>query len=127
MNAPLLPPESLAPAHPLAVMPDEPVVPLTIEAYHALVSVGVYQHGDPVELLEGFVVPKLTRGSRHEMVRRRLFRQLRALVADEFLVDTQGAATLLNSEPEPDVFVIRGTLDDYHAPACNPPEHSPTA
>jgi len=122
MNAPLLPPESLAPVHPPAVMPDEPVIPLTVEAYHALIDAGIYQSGDPIELLEGFVVPKMTRGSRHEMVRRRLFRQLRALVADEFLVDTQGAATLLNSEPEPDVFVIRGSEEDYPDRHAGPEE-----
>ncbi len=99
-------------AHP-AVTPEEPVLPLSVEGYHVLLKAGIIQDGDPVELLEGFLVPKMTKGLRHELARRRLMRRLAALVPLEFFVDTQGAATLITSEPEPDVFVIRGTEEDY--------------
>jgi hypothetical protein len=93
----------------IPVMPDEPVLPLSVEGYHALLKAGIIQDGDPVELLEGFLVPKMGKGLRHELVRRRLVRMLNALIPPGFFVDTQGAATLIDSEPEPDVFVIRGT------------------
>jgi len=94
-------------------MPEEPVLPLSVEAYHALLKAGIIQDGDPVELLEGFLVPKMGKGLRDELVRRRLVRMLNALIPAGFFVDTQGAATLIDSEPEPDVFVIRGTEEDY--------------
>jgi hypothetical protein len=95
------------------VMPEEPVLPLSVEMYHALVASGHLQSGDPIELLEGFLALKMGRGPRHELVRRRLFRRLMALVPAGFFVDSQGAATLIDSEPEPDVFIIRGTEEDY--------------
>src|SRR5206468_3333926 len=111
MNAPSLPilPEA-GQRLPLApVMPEEPVLPLSVEGYHALLKAGILQSGDPIELLEGFLVPKMTKGTKHELVRRRFVRQLLALAPPDFFVDTQGAATLVTSEPEPDVFVIRGS------------------
>jgi hypothetical protein len=104
------------------VMPEEPVLPLTVEMYHALIASGHLQSGDPVELLEGFLAPKMGRGPRHELVRRRLFRRLMALVPAGFFVDSQGAATLIDSEPEPDVFIIRGTEEDYADRHAGPAE-----
>src|SRR5437588_716582 len=107
MNAPSLPilqeANQRLPLEP--AMPEEPVLPLTVEAYHALLKAGILESGDPIELLEGFMVPKMGRGSRHELVRRRLVRRFLAIVPPDFFVDSQGAATLLTSEPEPDVFV----------------------
>jgi Uma2 family endonuclease len=104
----------------LTVMPDEPVLPLSVEGYHALLKSGVLMDGDPIELLEGFLVPKMTKGQRHEFARRRLVRRLMAIVGDEFFVDSQGVATLITSEPEPDVFVIRGNENDYVARHAGP-------
>lgn len=113
MNAPLIPPEFEIPAHPPAAMPEEPVVPLTVEGYHALIKAGYFLDGDPYELLEGFVVPKMTKGAKHESARRRLRRLLEKLISAEYFVDEQGAMTTSDSEPEPDVFVIRGGRDDF--------------
>ena len=104
------------------VMPEEPVLPLTVEGYHALLKAGVLKDGDPVELLEGFLVPKMTKGPRHERARRVLRRQLEKLISDEFFVDEQGALTATTSEPEPDVFVIRGDIEDYSARHAAPAE-----
>jgi Uma2 family endonuclease len=104
------------------VMPEEPVLPLSVEGYHALLKAGILQDGDPVELLEGFMVPKMTKGPRHELVRRRVMRRFLALIPSEFFVDSQGAATLLTSEPEPDIFVIRGTEEDYADRHAGPAE-----
>src|SRR5437763_837785 len=115
MNAPSLPILQEAtqrlPLEP--AMPEEPVLPLTVEAYHALLKAGIFQSGDPVELLEGFLVQKMVRGPRHEAVRRRLRRMLEKLVSSQFLVDEQAPFTATTSEPEPDVFIIRGAIDDF--------------
>jgi putative restriction endonuclease len=95
------------------VMPEEPVLRLSVEGYHALLKAGIIQDGDPVELLEGFLVQKMGRGPRHERARRILRRLLEKMISDDFFVDEQGAFTTATSEPEPDVFVIRGAIDDY--------------
>ena len=122
MNAPLLPhlPTPLWQQTP--TLPEEPVLPLTVDAYHALLKAGVIEDGDPVELLEGFLVRKMTKGPRHELARRRLVRLLNAIISKEFFVDSQGAATLIDSEPEPDVFVIRGNEEDYPDRHAGPSE-----
>jgi hypothetical protein len=113
MNAPLIPtlPKPLWQQDP--AVPDEPVLPLTVEAYHALRQAGALADGDPIELLEGFLVRKMTKGPRHEWARRQLRRLLERLISAEYFVDEQGAFTTNDSEPEPDVFIIRGTLDDF--------------
>jgi hypothetical protein len=68
----------------LTAMPDEPVLPLSVEGYHALLKAGVLMDGDPIELLEGFMVPKMTKGQRHEFARRRLRRLLERLIPNDF-------------------------------------------
>jgi Uma2 family endonuclease len=122
MNAPLLPQLPTPLWQQTPALPDEPVLPLTVDAYHALLKAGVLESGDPVELLEGFLVRKMGKGPRHERARRQLRRLLENLISDEFFVDEQGAFTTGDSEPEPDVFVIRGTLDDYADRHAGPAE-----
>src|SRR5437588_4778240 len=110
MNAPLLPALSDAaqrlPLNP--AMPEEPVLPLTVAAYHALLAAGILQSGDPVELLEGFLVPKMTKGPRHAAAKRRFLRLINPLVPSSYFVDTQEAMTVADSEPEPDIYIVRG-------------------
>jgi Uma2 family endonuclease len=122
MNAPLLPPLPTPLWQQTPLLPDEPVLPLTVDAYHALLKAGVIEDGDPVELLEGFLVKKMGKGPRHERARRQLRRLLEKLISAEFFVDEQGAFTTGDSEPEPDVFVIRGTVDDYADRHAGPTE-----
>jgi Uma2 family endonuclease len=122
MNAPTQLTDSLSPAHPPPALPEEPVIPLSVEGYHALLKAGIYQDGDPYELLEGFVVLKMTKGPKHESARRKLRRAIEALVAGNYFVDEQGAITTSDSEPEPDVFVIRGSIDDFPDRHAGPEE-----
>lgn len=122
MNAPSFPAIQSDRLPLVASLPEEPVLPLSVEAYHALLSAGMLQDGDPVELLEGFLVPKMTKGPRHEAARRRLRRLLEKLISAEFFVDEQGALTTATSEPEPDIFVIRGTLEDFEDRHAEPAE-----
>ena len=124
MNAPSLPPLTPTDLRPTPVLPDEPVVPLPVEAYHALRQAGFYADGDPIELLEGFLVLKMTKGPRHETARRKLRRLLERLVTGAYFVDEQGALTTTDSEPEPDVLIIRGGIDDYPSRHAGPEETS---
>jgi Uma2 family endonuclease len=113
MNAPLFPTTIAAPSLPPAVMPEEPVVPLTLEAYHSLVQSGKLSSGDPIEFLEGWLVPKMTKGPRHAAVKRQLLRMLAALVQAPYFVDAQEAMSVTDSEPEPDIYVVRGPEERF--------------
>jgi Uma2 family endonuclease len=75
--------------------------------YHALIHSGIIMEGEPVELLEGYLVEKGMRNPPHEMSLRRLTARLPAHVAGWFL-QIQGAISLGESEPEPDGVLLRG-------------------
>ena len=103
-------------------IPDEPVYGLSVEAYHALLEAGILEGGDPIELLEGWLVPKMTKGPKHEHARRVLRRMLEKLVSAAYFVDEQGAVTTADSEPEPDILVIRGSLESFANRHARPDE-----
>jgi Uma2 family endonuclease len=75
--------------------------------YHALIHSGVIQEGEPIELLEGFLVEKGMRNPPHEMSLHRLTARLPSHVPGWFL-QIQGAISLGESEPEPDGVLLRG-------------------
>jgi hypothetical protein len=37
--------------------PPEPIARITVEQYHAMIDAGILTEDDPVELLEGYMVP----------------------------------------------------------------------
>jgi len=49
------------PAARRVAVPPEPVLPLTVEQYHAMIRSGALTCGDPIELLEGWLVNKQKR------------------------------------------------------------------
>jgi Uma2 family endonuclease len=75
--------------------------------YHALIQSGIIQEGEPVELLEGYLVEKGMRNPPHEMSLRRMTARLPRCVSGWFL-QVQGAISLGESEPEPDGVFLRG-------------------
>lgn len=75
--------------------------------YHALIDTGIILEGEPVELLEGYLVEKGMRNPPHEMSLRRLSARLPRHVPGWFL-QIQGAIALGASEPEPDGVLLRG-------------------
>lgn len=75
--------------------------------YHKLIDYGIIQEGEPVELLEGYLVEKHVRNPPHEGGLRRLTARL-PRHAPGWFVQIQGAIALGESEPEPDGALIRG-------------------
>ena len=90
-----------------------PVWRLSVEQYHEMIRTGILNNGDPIELLEGVLVPKMTRNPPHRIAVTQLRDLLMRLVGSGWHVETQEAITLETSEPEPDLAVIRGTVRDY--------------
>ena len=86
---------------------------ISIERYHEMIRCGALTEDDPVELLEGYLVEKMPRNPPHHTSTRRVRRALEAAVDDQWIVDSQEAVTLGDSEPEPDVCVIRGDEDEF--------------
>ena len=81
----------------------------TVAEYHAMLKAGVLAEGEPVELLNGYLVTKMSRGPLHDNAVAILSRRLTRSLPDGWMVRGQSGATLTDlSEPEPDVLVARG-------------------
>ncbi len=113
--SPLPPPAAngLLPMNGVADVPALSVWRLSVGQYHEMIRSGILHNGDPIELLEGVLVPKRTRNPPHRIAVTQLRDLLMRLVGSGWHVETQEAVTLETSEPEPDLTVIRGSVRDY--------------
>lgn len=96
-----------------AVYTSEPLFPLTVDAYHELIRAGKLSDDDPVELLEGMLVHKMTKNPPHSLSNGKVRRAIEVLLPAGFHYRTQDPVTLANGEPEPDGAVVRGQMEDY--------------
>lgn len=96
-----------------SVIPTTPVWRFRLDQYHTMIDCGILQSGDPVEFLEGMLVLKMTRNPPHRIALAHLRDLLVNLVGSAWHVESQEAITLDTSEPEPDIAVVRGQVDDY--------------
>lgn len=90
-----------------------PVWPLSVAAYRALGAAGLIPKN--TELLYGFVYTKMSKSPFHSFLVVRLLRLLQAVVPPAHLVRSEQPITCLDSEPEPDISVVRGTESDFLA------------
>lgn len=104
-----------APVLSLAPTP-EPVAPmfrLSVNQYHAIVTAGILTENDPVELLEGCLITKMAKNPSHARSTGYLFDALIRLLPLGWHLVVQDPITLADSEPEPDITIVRGSRDDY--------------
>ena len=93
--------------------------PLSVPAFHALGDAGLVPEN--AELLYGFIYQKMPKSPYHCYLLTRLLRLLQTVLpAGQFLRSEQ-PITCEDSEPEPDVAVVRGSEFDFRA------EHPRTA
>jgi Uma2 family endonuclease len=103
-------------------LPPDAVYRLDVAQYHAMVRAGVLTTDDQVELLEGWLFPKMAKNPPHRIATRRTQRALETIVPAGWYVDAQEPITLADSEPEPDVCIVRGTTEDYPERNPGPPD-----
>ncbi len=96
-----------------AVIPTEPVWRFTVEQYHQMIRLGILNDDDPVELLEGWLVYKMPKNPPHRATTKLTRNALESIIPEGWYVDTQEPITLANSEPEPDIAIVRGNTRDY--------------
>lgn len=98
---------------PSTIIPTEPIGRLSVAHYHAMVQAGILTDDDPIELLEGWLVVKMTKNPPHRVVTGLIRQALEHILSNGWYVDSQEPITTGDSEPEPDVVVVRGTRLDY--------------
>jgi Uma2 family endonuclease len=92
---------------------NEQVWRMPVERYHAMIRSGFLTDDDHIELLEGVLVEKMSKTPGHRIATRRTCDALRNALPIGWYADEQSPITTPESEPEPDVSIVRGSTDQY--------------
>jgi len=103
----------MPPVESVAAIPNDLILRLRIEQYHAIIQAGILTDDDSVELLEGWLVFKMPKNPPHRATTRLVRTALENILPAGWYVDSQEPITLSNSEPEPDIVVVRGDTRQY--------------
>lgn len=90
-----------------------PVRRFTVDEYHRLIQERILTEDDPVELLEGWLVQKMTRNPPHDVAVALTLKSVAENLDENWHCRGQSAITTDTGEPEPDVAVVRGKERDY--------------
>ena len=86
----------------------ERVAPITIDRYHRMIELGMFTDWK-VELLNGVLVEKMSKTDLHILIVDILLEMLGEFCPkDEYWVRQELPITIGNSEPEPDISVVKG-------------------
>ena len=90
-----------------------PIRRFTVDEYHRLAELGVLSAGERVELLEGWLVPKMIHNPAHDGTIELLDDLLRPMLPEGWRLRIQSVVTTGDSEPEPDIAIVRGPAGRY--------------
>lgn len=99
-----------------------PVRRFTVDEYHWLIEHGFFASDERFELLEGWIVAKMSRNPVHDAAIDVALHLLMRLMPAGWHVRCQSGFTTIDSEPEPDLVVVRGEGRDYIARHPGPPD-----
>jgi Uma2 family endonuclease len=85
--------------------------PMSVAAYHALGEAGLISTN--TELLYGFVYRKMPKSPIHCYLLQKLLQALSRLVPAAYLLRSEQPITCADSEPEPDLSVVKGCVEDF--------------
>ena len=85
--------------------------PMTVSAYHALGEMGLIP--EKTELLYGVVYPKMPKSPLHSALLTQIFQLLWQLIPVGLHLRQEQPVECLDSEPEPDLSVVKGGAKDY--------------
>lgn len=100
---------------------DEAPYRFSLEQVDRMLRAGILVEGDPIVLIDGLLVTKMTRGDGHLYATKQLQELLRAItpagwhVAKEDPIALPDGPVGAPSLPEPDLAILRGTIADYRA------------
>lgn len=94
-------------------IPTEPIWRISVSQYHEMIKAGIFGPDDPIELLEGWLVRKMAKDPPHAVANELVRESLVAMLPKGWTVRIQAPVTLGDSEPEPDLAVVRGSHRDF--------------
>lgn len=86
---------------------------LSVESYHRLGEIGVLGHD--VELLEGYLIKKMPKSPLHTYLCQWLLEAIQRLGQAGVIVRQEQPLSTATSEPEPDLAVVRGSLQEFRS------------
>jgi Uma2 family endonuclease len=87
------------------------VSPLSVEEYHRLGEFN--ERGRRTELIRGIVIEKRSKSPLHSLLGKRLYDLIAAVLPGGYRVRREDPITLADSEPEPDISIVRGDVHDF--------------
>ena len=87
----------------------------SVARYQRMIEVGILTAEDKVELLENYLVLKMTRNPPHDSTIQRMMEALFVRRPKGWSWRSQSAIMLRDSQPEPDFALVRGSAEDYQA------------
>jgi len=98
----------------LALPPASEVYRIPVSLYDRLVDQGGIAEDEPIELLNGVLVRKMPKGPRHDASSSRCRRAIEGLLGAGWHLRVECAVRIPDySQPEPDLSIVRGDVDDY--------------
>jgi Uma2 family endonuclease len=94
----------------------------SVDDYEEMIRLGVLTENDRVELIRGEIVAKMPIGPKHAGCVKRLNRLFNRSLGGRVLIGVQDPVRLPDSEPEPDISLIRPRDDDYASGYPQPPD-----
>ncbi|HTU17963.1 MAG TPA: Uma2 family endonuclease [Gemmataceae bacterium] len=85
----------------------------SVAKYHKLIEIGILTEDDNLELLDGYLVHKMSRNPPHDAAIQKIQKRLFRVLQPGWDLRIQSAVTLSHSEPEPDLAVVRGDETRY--------------
>src|SRR5215471_9440217 len=85
----------------------------SVAEYHKLIEIGILTEDDNLELLEGYLVHKMSRNPPHDAAIQKGNKKLLRLLPPGWDLRVQSAITLTDSVPEPDFAIVRGDETTY--------------
>jgi Uma2 family endonuclease len=93
--------------------PPFPIHRFSVAEYWALYDAGLLTEDNKVELLDGWIVPKMTKYPPHDGTIDLLNELLREVLPPGWFPRLQNVVQTRDSDPEPDLAVVRGKAGDY--------------
>ena len=92
------------------------ISPITVEQYHEFPEKN--ENGKRTELIRGVVIEKMSKSPLHCSIAKALYDHILGTVPPGFIVRKDDPLTLEDSEPEPDLAIVRGGENDFDD--CHP-------
>lgn len=93
----------------------------TVEEFHKMTEAGILPEESGWEIIDGYLIDKMSIGSRHASVVKRLNRRLTLLFTDKAVVSVQDPIHIDKyNQPEPDIALLKPREDFYEEGHARP-------